>query len=166
MTHILCPILLQTHRAISPYLLGEVKVLVHYPAIVVLPVLVGRERSVAAVREAVRLGREIGVVLQRNPDLDVPPLKDLHTVSETFIRVLLGIHHHRIEYPSPPSSSEIRKKGLPASSITLEIPTVTPPPDGLHPLERAAAEREGTVQLGPDTDSSDGASTTTDGGDD
>jgi len=70
-------------------------------------------------------------------------LKDLHTVSETFIQVLMGIHHHRIEYPAPPKADQTRAKGVPASSITLEIPSMTPSPDAPHPLEVAAAERDG-----------------------
>lgn len=70
-------------------------------------------------------------------------LKDLHTVSETFIQVLMGIHHHRIEYPTPPKAGETRTKGVPASSITLEIPSMTPAPDAPHPLDKAKAEREG-----------------------
>jgi putative nucleotidyltransferase with HDIG domain len=70
-------------------------------------------------------------------------LKDLHAVSETFIQVLLGIHHHRIEYPTPPKAGETRKKGIPVSKITLEIPSMTPDPDAPHPLDVAAAERDG-----------------------
>ncbi|MCP4870929.1 MAG: HDIG domain-containing protein [Proteobacteria bacterium] len=74
-------------------------------------------------------------------------LKDLHTVSETFIQVLMGIHHHRIEYPKPPNPDQIRAKGgakgVPASSITLELPSMMPAPDAPHPLEVAQAEREG-----------------------
>ena len=77
-------------------------------------------------------------------------LKDLHTVSETFIQVLLGIHHHRIEYPSPPQPGKKgAPRGVPASSITLEIPSKTPPPESLHPLEQARAERQ-AAKLGPD----------------
>ncbi|MBN95757.1 MAG: hypothetical protein CL928_17085 [Deltaproteobacteria bacterium] len=76
-------------------------------------------------------------------------LKDLHSVSETFIQVLLGIHHHRIEYPGPPVPGEGRSRGLPASSIKLEIPSHTPNPSGIHPLEIAAAEQSGTEIMPP-----------------
>lgn len=69
-------------------------------------------------------------------------LKDLHTVGETFIQVLLGIHHHRIEYPRAPDPSESKARAIPASSLTLEVPSMTPPPDAPHPLEQAAAERK------------------------
>ena len=74
-------------------------------------------------------------------------LRDLHLVSETFIRVLLGIHHERIEYPAAAVAGKgaAKSSGKSASSpsITLSIPQQTPSPDDVHPLERAAAEREG-----------------------
>ena len=70
-------------------------------------------------------------------------LRDLHIASETFVQVLMGIHHHRIEYPAPPGAKQTRGRGLPASSITLEIPPMTPNPDGPHPLERPSDEPEG-----------------------
>jgi hypothetical protein len=77
-------------------------------------------------------------------------LKDLHTVSETFVQVLLGIHHHRIEYPTAPTPGKKgAPRGMPASSITLEIPNKTPAPESQHPLETARAERE-AKKLGPD----------------
>ena len=69
-------------------------------------------------------------------------LRDLHIASETFVQVLMGIHHHRIEYPAPPGSKQTRGRGLPASSITLEIPPMTPNPDQPHPLDRSS-EPEG-----------------------
>ena len=65
---------------------------------VVLPVLVGREKSVKAVQEATRLGREIGVVLQRDPDQEIPGAEDLHPIGTTaqIMRYLTapdGSHH-------------------------------------------------------------------------
>lgn len=80
-------------------------------------------------------------------------LKDLHTVSETFVQVLLGIHHHRIEYPSPPRPDDEkqgkggRKGGGKTPSITLELPSLTPNPDAAHPLDRSA-ERKDKLDLG------------------
>ena len=77
-------------------------------------------------------------------------LKDLHVVSETFVQVLLGIHHHRIEYPAPPSLASDQhgqggqSGGTKNKSITLEIPSLTPNPDDPHPLDPDAA-----TQLGP-----------------
>jgi len=66
-------------------------------------------------------------------------LKDLHTVSETFVRVLLGIYHHRIEYPELPTTTSAggkrSRKASSGPSITLEIPSRTPNPDEPHPLD-------------------------------
>jgi len=72
-------------------------------------------------------------------------LRDLHTVSETFVQVLMGIHHHRIEYPTPPGSKSAKGRGLPATSITLELPPLTPNPDDPHPLMRPTDKADSTV---------------------
>ena len=68
-------------------------------------------------------------------------LRDLHVASETFVQVLMGIHHHRIEYPNPPGAKGTKGRGLPASSITLELPPLTPNPDGPDAL-RLPSEAE------------------------
>jgi len=47
---------------------------------VVLPVVIGRERSVRAVQEAVRRQAPIAVVLQRDESIEHPRLSDLHAV--------------------------------------------------------------------------------------
>ncbi len=84
-------------------------------------------------------------------------LRDLHTASDTFVQVLLGIHHHRIEYPAPPGGKQTRARGLPASSITLELPPMTPNPD--------AIARPEPVGLPPEpVDISDAGDTSVDGG--
>ena len=44
---------------------------------VVLPLTVGRERSRAAAQEAARLERPLGVLLQSNPDVELPGPDDL-----------------------------------------------------------------------------------------
>src|SRR5271167_3999300 len=46
----------------------------------VFPLTVGRERSRAAVQEAVRLQRPIGVLLQSKPEVEEPGPDDLHWV--------------------------------------------------------------------------------------
>lgn|GEM_PF-53049 len=91
-----------------------------------------------------RVGKIVNSVIGDGQLDDCPlTLRDLHTVSETFIRVLLGIHHHRIEYPTAPKPGKKGvARGLPASSITLEVPSQTPNPDAAHPLVRAAEERK------------------------
>ncbi|HVF63237.1 MAG TPA: endopeptidase La [Casimicrobiaceae bacterium] len=65
---------------------------------VVLPLTVGRERSRAAAQQAVRQQRMLGVLLQRNPDVEEPQPDDLHWVgtSATVLRYVTapdGSHH-------------------------------------------------------------------------
>ncbi|HMA31893.1 MAG TPA: LON peptidase substrate-binding domain-containing protein, partial [Casimicrobiaceae bacterium] len=65
---------------------------------VVLPLTVGRERSLAAVQEAVRLERPLGVLLQSKPEVDEPTPDDLHWVgaSAAVVRYITapdGTHH-------------------------------------------------------------------------
>ena len=64
----------------------------------VLPLTVGRERSLAAAQEAVRLQRPLGVLLQSKPDVDEPGPDDLHWVGTTatvlrYITAPDGSHH-------------------------------------------------------------------------
>ena len=59
-----------------------VRNMVLFPGIVV-PLTVGRERSLAAVQEAVRQQRPIGILLQSKPDVDEPGPDDLHWVGTT-----------------------------------------------------------------------------------
>ncbi|HEV7575796.1 MAG TPA: endopeptidase La [Caldimonas sp.] len=71
--------------------------LVLFPA-TVLPIAIGRERSRAAVQEAVRLERAIGVLLQKNPDVDEPGADDLHWVGTSaavlrYVTTPDGNHH-------------------------------------------------------------------------
>src|SRR5437764_7321139 len=71
--------------------------LVLFPGLV-MPINVGREASVAAVQEAVRSKRRIGVVLQRNPAIDNPSPAELHDVgtAAAIVRYLTapdGTHH-------------------------------------------------------------------------
>jgi len=68
-----------------------------FPGLVV-PLAIGRERSQAAVQEAVRLQRPIGILLQSKPDVDEPAPEDMHWVgtSATIIRYVTapdGTHH-------------------------------------------------------------------------
>jgi ATP-dependent Lon protease len=51
--------------------------LVLFPGIV-LPVALGREESIAAAQEAVRTGRKIGLLLQRDPSVEKPTATDLY----------------------------------------------------------------------------------------
>src|SRR5574340_614564 len=74
-----------------------VRNLVLFPG-VVLPLTVGRERSLAAVQEAVRLERPIGVLLQRTAEDDDPVPEALHWVGTSaavmrYITAPDGSHH-------------------------------------------------------------------------
>jgi ATP-dependent Lon protease len=78
-------------------ILVPVRNMVLFPG-VVLPVMIGRERSVRAVQEAVRRQAPIGVVLQRDETLERPARKDLHdvgTVAEImrYLTAPDGKHH-------------------------------------------------------------------------
>ncbi len=64
----------------------------------VFPLTIGREKSRAAVQDAVRHERTLGVLLQSKPDVDEPAAEDLHWVgtSATIIRYITtpdGVHH-------------------------------------------------------------------------
>jgi ATP-dependent Lon protease len=76
-----------------------VRNVVLFPGLVV-PLGVGRERSQAAVQEAVRLQRSIGIVLQTRPEIDAPQPGDLHWVgtTATVLRYVTGPDgaHHAI----------------------------------------------------------------------
>jgi ATP-dependent Lon protease len=74
-----------------------VRNMVVFPATVV-PIGVGRERSQAAVQEAVRLERSIGVLLQRKPDVDEPGPDELYWVGTSaavlrYVTAPDGTHH-------------------------------------------------------------------------
>jgi len=68
-------------------------------------------------------------------------LKDLHTASETFVQVVLGIHHQRVEYPEPLPAQGSRSRSSPGS-ITLEIPPHTPPPDVAEAATREVQDEQ------------------------
>ncbi len=71
--------------------------LVLFPG-VVLPVTLGREESIAAAQEAVRTGRKVGLLLQRDPALEKPTPQDLYEIGvlATVVRYITapdGTHH-------------------------------------------------------------------------
>ena len=64
----------------------------------VLPMTLGRQRSVLAAQTAIRLSRPIGLVLQRDPEMDSPMPADLHNVGTeaNLLRYVTspdGTHH-------------------------------------------------------------------------
>ncbi|HVC31057.1 MAG TPA: endopeptidase La, partial [Steroidobacteraceae bacterium] len=65
---------------------------------IVLPVTLGREESIAAAQEAVRTGRKVGLLLQRDPTVEKPSPAELHDmgVLATVVRYVTapdGAHH-------------------------------------------------------------------------
>jgi len=94
------------------------------------------------------------VVLDGQLDHCPLTLKDLSIVAETFTSVLVGIHHHRVEYPDgkdggTAKGSQAKGKQQAAAkgggkALTLELPPLQSNPDLPHPLDkeaRAAAEQ-------------------------
>jgi ATP-dependent Lon protease len=74
-----------------------VRNVVLFPGIV-LPITLGREESIAAAQEAVRTGRKVGLLLQRDPTLEKPEVTDLYQlgVLATVVRYVTapdGAHH-------------------------------------------------------------------------
>ncbi len=74
-----------------------VRNIVLFPA-TVLPITVGRPRSIAAAQQAVRDQRQIGVLMQRNADVDDPNPIDMHrmgTVANVvrYVTAPDGVHH-------------------------------------------------------------------------
>jgi len=65
---------------------------------IVLPVTLGREESIAAAQDAVRSGRKVGLLLQRDPTLEKPSPTDLYEIGvlATVVRYVTapdGAHH-------------------------------------------------------------------------
>lgn len=50
-------------------------------------------------------------------------VEEIYTAADTFVRVLLGIYHHRIEYPSTRDLSEMPRRAT-GTVITLDLPAV------------------------------------------
>jgi ATP-dependent Lon protease len=64
----------------------------------VTQISLGREVSINAAREAVNDGHKLGIVLQRDPSVDLPGPKDLYPIGTTvsvvrFIQAPNGLHH-------------------------------------------------------------------------
>ncbi len=80
-------------------LIVPVRGLVLFPG-VVMPLTIGRTRSIAAAQQAAREGRQIGLLLQRDPDAPDPNSVDLHSVGviANVLRYVTGPdgNHHLI----------------------------------------------------------------------
>jgi ATP-dependent Lon protease len=78
-------------------ILIPVRNLVLFPGMVV-PIGVGRARSIAAAQEAARSERQLGIVLQRSPEADAPTPSELHRIGTVanvvrYITSPDGSHH-------------------------------------------------------------------------
>jgi ATP-dependent Lon protease len=64
----------------------------------VTQISLGRDISINAAREAVNDGHKLGIVLQRDPDVDVPEPEDMHSIGTTvsvvrYLQAPNGMHH-------------------------------------------------------------------------
>ena len=131
-----------------------VRNLVLFPGLV-SPVVMGREQSITAVEEAIRSGRKLGYVLQKDPHTEQPGGNDLHRMG-TIARVLRHVrtqdgNHHVV------SQGESRFRildylpGFPFMVARVEMlhdfePSSPAVEARLHHLRKQAAE---AVQLLP-----------------
>lgn len=80
-------------------LILPVRNVVLFPGII-LPLVINRQRSITAIQEAVRTERPIGIILQREPEVDDPLAADLYQIGTiaTVLRYLTGPNnnHHII----------------------------------------------------------------------
>jgi len=68
---------------------------------IVAPITIGRPKSIAAVQQAVREERPIGIVMQRNAEVAEPGPNDLYRIGTVanIVRYMTapdGSHHHRV----------------------------------------------------------------------
>lgn len=80
--------LLEGHEGEGPMLPDDALIIIPVRGMVlfpgtVVPLVIGRERSIAAVQEAMRGEREVGLILQRDRATDLPGFADLHSVGTT-----------------------------------------------------------------------------------
>ncbi len=74
-----------------------VRNLVLFPGLVV-PVSINRERSLAGAQEAARAGRQLGILLQSDPEVDAPGASDMYTIGTVasllrYVTMPDGSHH-------------------------------------------------------------------------
>ncbi|HUX25279.1 MAG TPA: endopeptidase La [Burkholderiales bacterium] len=74
-----------------------VRNMVLFPGMI-LPITVGRDSSIAGAQQAVKTERPVGIILQRNPEIDRPALEDLYLVGTRanvlrYVTTPDGAHH-------------------------------------------------------------------------
>lgn len=93
--------------------------------------------------------RIVNSVIQDGQFQDCPlTVKDLYVIAETFQQVMLGIYHHRVEYPETRAISRGGKpeKPPPEAVITLELPALE---ERMRQEQAAAAgEADGAEEQG------------------
>jgi ATP-dependent Lon protease len=60
-------------------LLIQVRNMVLFPGMI-MPIIIGRENTIAAAQEAIRGNRKVGVLLQRDPKADIPSYDELYHI--------------------------------------------------------------------------------------
>jgi len=81
-TQAMAPAASKTETAAIPtdaLIIIPVRHVVLFPG-VIAPITIGRAKSIAAAQQALREQRQIGILLQRNPDIDEPGANDLYRV--------------------------------------------------------------------------------------
>ncbi len=74
-----------------------VRNMVLFPGMI-LPITVGRDSSIAGAQQAVKTERPVGIILQRNQEIDRPALEDLYLVGTRanvlrYVTTPDGAHH-------------------------------------------------------------------------
>lgn len=78
-------------------LIIPVRNFVLFPGLI-MPIAIGRKSTIGAVQEAMRSGRKIGVLLQSDPDAELPSINDLNHIGTVasilrFVTAQDGVHH-------------------------------------------------------------------------
>jgi ATP-dependent protease La len=81
----------------DPLIIVPVRSMVLFPGLV-LPVVIGRGASIAAAQEAARSEKPLGILLQRDPSIEIPAPGDMHRVGTVanilrYITAPDGSHH-------------------------------------------------------------------------
>jgi ATP-dependent Lon protease len=58
---------------------------------VVLPISIGRPRSIQLIKDAYRGGKIVGTVAQKDPEIENPEFRDLHTVGTIGLLLSRGV---------------------------------------------------------------------------
>lgn len=79
-----------------------------------------KDRSPARLEEVVRNMINKNFIDGQLDDCELT-LKDLHTIARTFVRILMGVYHQRIEYPQDPQDLKAMEDKSRRERVTTEI---------------------------------------------